>query len=191
MYQPLAPPHLSLCIDIYIYVYHFYLYLISNKNNCFLLPPLSLHWYLSPDRPLGTNHQLFGGQYDAKICQRISLSLSLSLVFLHKIHSSKWWLLKVWKFLLQNIAAPFWRLSNLKLNFHVNIEPMQTVFNLLFSRKPASRIPYHQVYMFKICISQDFLLSIPNQKWVNNTIAFKNLCEQSGVIVFKCQSVLE
>ena len=88
MYQPLAPPHLSLCIDIYIYVYHIYLCLTSNKNNCFLFPPLSLHWYLSPDRPLGTNHQLFGGQYDAKICQRISLSLSI--VFLHKIHPSKW-----------------------------------------------------------------------------------------------------
>ena len=38
MYQPLAPPHLSLCIDIYIYVYQFYLDLTSNENNCFLFP---------------------------------------------------------------------------------------------------------------------------------------------------------
>ena len=109
-------------------------------------------------------------------CQDLpkDLSVFVSFLSLHKIHSSKYWFLKVWKFLHQNIAAPFWRLSNLKLNFHVNIEPMQTVFNLLFSRKPASRTPYHQVYMFKICKSQDFLLSIPNQEWVNNIIAFEH-----------------
>ena len=162
-------------LDLYFTLYFQYLSAAFSS-------PLSLHWYLSPDRPLGTNHQLFGGQYDAKICQRISLSLSLSFVFLHKIHS-----FKVWKFLLQNIAAPFWRLSNLKLNFHVNIEPMQTVFNLLFSRKPASRTPYHQGYMFKICISQDFIIANPKPKTSEQYHRFRALCANS--LAYLCLNV--
>ena len=162
-------------LDLYFTLYFQYLSAAFSS-------PLSLHWYLSPDRPLGTNHQLFGGQYDAKICQRISLSLSLSFVFLHKIHS-----FKVWKFLLQNIAAPFWRLSNLKLNFHVNIEPMQTVFNLLFSRKPASRTPYHQGCMFKICISQDFIIANPKPKTSEQYHRLRALCANS--LAYLCLNV--
>ena len=114
-------------------------------------------------------------------CQDLpkDLSVFVSFLSLHKTHSSKYWFLKVWKFLLQNIAAPFWRLSNLKLNFHVNIEPMQTVFNLLFSRKPASRTPYHQVHMFEICISQDFFIVNPKPKMSKQYHHLRAFCANS------------
>ena len=65
-------------LDLYFTLYFQYLSAAFSS-------PLPLHWYLSPDRPLGTNHQLFGGQYDAKICQRISLSLCLFCLYTKSI----------------------------------------------------------------------------------------------------------